>query len=132
MTTLAVVELEEGALAFTVAEQRGRRIVASHTSYVPSSESTPAALGSALAALRAEHLPEGALVHVVLGDRRIQHHRLEVPVLPVADLQDMVRREAMRVTSVASIHEVLIGLEPVRWCGRGKLRLAFTAMPKSV
>jgi|JRYL01.1.fsa_nt_gb hypothetical protein len=131
MNILAVVELEEGALTVTVAQRRGRRIVSSFTSYVPLTDQSPATLAGALSALRVDRLPEGAPVHVVLGDRRIQHHRCDVPNLPAAELQELVAREAMRLCSVGAPTEVLRGVGPVQRRG-GKLQFALAAMPKQV
>ncbi len=132
MNTCAVVELEEAALSITVAELRGRRIQVVRNVHVPIPDLEPSTLISILSSLRSDVLRGVGAVQVILGDRRMHHFRCEVPSMPVADLEQFVRREAMRLTGLPSVDDVLLAVNRLRRTAGGALRIAATALPRAV
>ena len=132
MNTCAIVELEEAALSITVAELRGRRVQVVRNVHVPIPDLEPSTLVSILSSLRSDVLRGIAAVQVILGDRRMHHFRCEVPAMPVADVEQFVRREAMRLTGLPSVDDVLIAVNRLRRTSNGALRIAATALPRAV
>ncbi|MCB9886649.1 MAG: hypothetical protein H6838_14240 [Planctomycetes bacterium] len=132
MNTCAIVELEEAALSITVAALRGRRVQVVRNVHVPIPDLEPSTLVSILSSLRSDVLRGIAAVQVILGDRRMHHFRCEVPAMPVADVEQFVRREAMRLTGLPSVDDVLIAVNRLRRTSNGALRIAATALPRAV
>jgi hypothetical protein len=105
MAVVAVVEVEEGAMALTVAAVSSS-IEIRAAARVAFREPTGAALSAALQSLR-EHLPPGLTgVHVAVGDRRLQHFVTKAPRLPHGELRGFVRRECRRRGSLTADAEV--------------------------
>lgn len=131
-STVGIVELEEGALSVTVAARRGRRHEATRSVHVPLPDLEPTTLVTILTSLSADLLRGVPEVHVVLGDRRMHHFRCEVPRLPPAELEELVRREAMRHTGLPNAADVLVAVSSMRTLPGRKLRIEATALPRAV
>lgn len=132
MNLCAIVELEEAALSITVAELRGRRVQVTRSVHVPLPDLEPSTVMTTLSSLRSDVLRGVPAVHLILGDRRMHHFRCQVPAMPVGDLEQFVRREAMRLVGLPAEGDVLLAVNQLRRLPDGKLRVAATALPKAV
>jgi hypothetical protein len=71
-------------------------------------------------------------VHVVLGERRMQHFASTVPPMSASDVTRFVVREALRLTNQQSPEEVLLTASLLRRGPDGKLVVGATALARSV
>ncbi len=122
-----IIELEEGALSLTLVTVSGKATRVESCFRMPFAELHPATLGSTLKALMTE-VPDFDSVHVVLGERRIQHFVKEVPRLGVDDLKAFATREALRLGGMSAGAKLLLRGRVLGKAGGGRLRLAVTAM----
>lgn len=132
MTTTAIIELEEGALSITTATVHGRTVQATRSVHVPLPDLEHSTLVSILTSLSADMLRSVRDVHLVLGDRRMHHFRCDVPRMPAAALEDFVQREAMRMTGLPTVADVMVAVAGVHKGPNGTLRIAATALPRAV
>lgn len=131
MKTHAILELDEGALTVTLGGRAGGTATVTGSRRQPLSDWTRDSVVAALQPLLADLLEDVGAVHVVLGDRRMQHFVQVLPRLPARDVEEFAMREAMRLTSMPAAHEVLVAVRPVRR-PKGKLVVGGAAMPRSV
>ena len=88
MKTHAIVELEEGSLAVTVASRDGGATKVVRSVRLPLPDLGREGLANALRGLGSDVLQGAAGVHVVFGERRIQHFLSTVPKM--ADRKSVV------------------------------------------
>ncbi len=105
MAVSAVIEIEEGHLACTLATITRRSIAVSAHMQMPMPECTAANLTNALGALQAQLGPIED-VHVLLGDRRVCHFQTKVPELEARELVAFVQRESLRQAGLPPSTEV--------------------------
>lgn len=133
MTMLyAIVELEEGSLTVSLGKKEGGQPVV-----LQCRRFTLPDLGrdQLVAVLRSgvSDLLEGVEgVHVVLGERRMQHFLTPVPKLPARALSDFVAREALRISGMASLDEVLFGARIVRRLPGQRHVIGGAVLPRNV
>lgn len=132
MPNHAILELEEGALHVTVGARDGQTTRVLRSARLPAPDLGRDALAATLRTAVAELLQGVDGVHVVLGDRRMQHFRSTLPRLPAAELTAFVVREAARLTGVQSQAEVLAAPRLVRVLPDRGAVLATTALPRAV
>ncbi|MCA8943005.1 MAG: hypothetical protein KDB80_10635 [Planctomycetes bacterium] len=102
-----VLEIEEGSAALTVAEADRRSL---HVRSCARASLPDVRRGTVLTALRVLLSAAGTPVeriHVVLGERRMQHFVAEVPKLGPDEIRDLVARESRRIGSLPSEVELL-------------------------
>lgn len=132
MLTHAIVELEEGALTATVAAREGRTTKVLRSVRVPLPDLGRDGLVKAVRGLAADVLQGIAGVHVVLGERRIHHILSTVPNMPAREVTGFVLREALRVTGMPSIEDVLVAPRLLRRLPGNRLVIGSTAMARNV
>ncbi len=71
-------------------------------------------------------------VHVVLGDRRFVHTKIETPRLPSGELAAYVRREVLREAKLEGTTNLLLSCEVNGTIGRSKLQCGVVALPSEV
>jgi hypothetical protein len=132
MQNYAIIELEEGALNLVVGirDITGPRVLRTHR--VALQDLGRETLAEALRGIGLEMLQGAAGVHVVLGERRMQHFLATVPKLSVPDAVGYVVREAVRLVSAQSPADVLVSTRLVRRLPHGKLVLGCAAIARSV
>lgn len=131
MKTHAILELDEGALTVTRGARAGGTTSVTISRRQPLTDWTRDSVVAALQPLLADLLEDTAGVHVVLGDRRMQHFVQVLPRLPARDVEDFALREAMRLTSMPTAHEVLAAVRLVRR-PKGKFVVGGAAMPRGI
>jgi len=132
MKTHAIVELEEGSLAVTVARRDGRTTKVVRSVRLPLPDLGREGLANALRSLGSDVLQGAAGVHVVFGERRIQHFLSTVPKMAAAEVIEFVQREALRVTGIPAAQDVLTAPRLVRRLATNRLVIGVTAMARSV
>lgn len=132
MQTQVIVELEEGSLTVTVAELSPRVTKVLHCLRVPLADLTRDAVTNALRGISEEVLLAAPGVHVVFGERRIQHYVSTVPKLSPADVVAFMVREALRLTGMPSEDDVLVATRILRKLPGGRFVLSATAVAKNI
>jgi hypothetical protein len=132
MQSHAIVELEDGALTVTLgrAEGRGVRVTGCHRAPLP--DLGREALTQVLRHVAGDHLRGVTGVHVVLGDRRMQHFVAELPRLAAPDVVAFAQREALRLTNMPNVGEVLANVRLLRRQPGRRQLVAGAALPRSV
>ena len=130
--THVIVELEEGALTVTRGETNGRATKVIHCQRVPLPDLGRDTLAAVLRAVARESLQDNSGVHVIFGDRRLQHFVATLPKLPIADVNSFLVREALRLTAMPNAEEVLLAPRLVRRSKGGGLVVAAATMPRNV
>ena len=132
MQTIAILELEEGGLNVVVGGRDGATIRVVHSLRVPLTDLGRESLGSALRSIDRDVLQGVTGVHVVLGERRMQHFLATVPKLSVPDAIKFVVREALRVTGMQSPADTLVSTRLVRRLPHGRVVVGATAIARNV
>lgn len=128
----AIIEIEEGALTLTFGVRIGGRVHVTRCLRTPLADLGRDSLAEALRPLANDHLQDSDGVHVILGERRVQHFVSALPKLPATEVADFAVREALRVTSMPGAGEVLVAPRLVRRAKGGKLVIGVTALPRNV
>lgn len=131
MTTHAIMELEEGALNLVVGAREGPSIKVRRSLRLPLADLGRETLTGVLRNLGNDALLGATGVHVVLGERRVQHFTSTVPRMGVGDMVGFVTREALRLAGLQSSADILVATRLLRRTG-DKFQLATTAVAKSV
>lgn len=132
MQTFAILELEEGGLNVVVGGRDGTTLRVLHSVRVPMADLGREALTNALRSIGSDVLQGVTGVHVVLGERRMQHFLSTVPKLSVPEAVKFVTREALRLTGMQAPADTLVSTRLVRRLPHGKVVLATTAIPRNV
>jgi len=132
MQTLAIIEIDEGALALTFGVRVGSRIHVTRCHRVALPDQNRDTLINVLRPIATEMLQNTPGVHVILGDRRAQHFVSVLPKMSPAESTDFMVREALRVTSMPAPAEVLVGVRLVRRFKGGRSVVGATALPRTV
>lgn len=132
MRTHAIIELDEGALAVTIGGRVAGATTVTHSHRVPLADLGRDTLAAALEPIVGDLLQDTPSVHVILGDRRMQHFVSVLPRMPARDLNDFVLRESLRLTSMPAAAEVMVAPRLVRQQKGGKLVIGGAALPRSV
>ena len=132
MQTLAIIEIDEGALALTFGVRVGSRIHVTRCHRVALPDQNRDTLINVLRPLATEMLQNTPGVHVILGDRRAQHFVSVLPKMSPAEATDFMVREALRVTSMPAPAEVMVGVRLVRQFKGGRTVVGATALPRTV
>ncbi len=131
MAVSAVIEVEDGTLACTVAAVRRRAIAVSVCLRLPFPECTAANLANSLRAIR-EQIGQLDAVHVVLADRRICHYRAKVPPLEARELSAFVQRESLRQAGLPPGTAMAGHARVVGTGGAGMRRIGVVAAPQAL
>jgi hypothetical protein len=132
MQTHAIVELEDGSLTITVAAPKGRTSKVLQCIRIPLADLSKDAVGNALRSFDEGVLAGTKGVHVVLGERRIQHFVSTVPKMSGSDVSEYVVREALRLTGMPSAEDVLVAPRLLRRLPGGRLVLGATALARNL
>ncbi len=132
MQTHAIVELEEGSLTVTVGGFDGHATTIVKSVRLPVADLGRDSLTNALRGLGSDVLQGARGVHVVLGERRMQHFLSTVPLMAAGEVTSFVVREALRVTSMQSSNDVLVAPRLLRRLPGQKLVVGSTALARSV
>ena len=89
-------------------------------------------LQNALRGIGGDTLQGAGGVHVIFGERRMQHYLSTVPRMSARDAVAFVTREGLRLANVQSVDDILVAPSLVRRLSDGKLRLASTALGRGV
>lgn len=125
----AILEIEEGALSLTVASQVGGTLHIDQCQRVLRPDTEPETLSSAIGELLRAVDTEVRQVHVLLGDRRFLHFRIEVPRMRPDELRAFVQRECLRIGSLAADVRVNGHCQRLRRLSNGNYRFAVVALP---
>lgn len=128
----AILEIEEGALSLTVASQVGGTLQIDLCQRVLRPDAEVETLSRAIAELLQAVATEIRQVHVLLGDRRFLHFRIEVPRLRPDELRAFVQRECLRVGSLTADVRVNGHCQRLRRLSNGNYRFAVVALPSRV
>jgi hypothetical protein len=131
MQTHAIVELEEGALNVVVGGTEGGTTRVLRSLRLPLSDLGRDTVANALRSLGNDPFQGAAGVHVVLGERRLQHFSSTVPKLPAAEMVAFVTREALRLTNQQTPADVLVATRIMRKLPGHRHVLATTALARS-
>ncbi|MBL9075976.1 MAG: hypothetical protein JNL08_00650 [Planctomycetes bacterium] len=131
MQTHAILELDEGALTLTLGGRVGKTTTVAACHRQPLADWSRDSVTAALQPLALDLLQDVDGVHVVLGDRRMQHFVQVLPQMPAREVEEFVGREALRLTSMPAVGEVLASVRLVRRLP-GKLVVGGSALPRSV
>lgn len=131
MTTHAIMELEEGALNLVVGAREGQSIKVRRSLRLPLADLGRETLTGVLRNLGNDALLGATGIHVVLGERRVQHFTSTVPKMGAGDMVAFVTREALRLTGQQTAADVLLATRLLRRTG-DTFQLATTAVAKSV
>jgi hypothetical protein len=132
MQTHAIVELEEGALNVIVGGREGKTTRVVRSLRMPLADLGRETLTNTLRSIGSDVLQGAPGVHVVLGERRMQHFASTVPPMSASDVTRFVVREALRLTNQQSPEEVLLTASLLRRGPDGKLVVGATALARSV
>lgn len=132
MQTQVIVELEDGSLTVTVAVPSQRTTKVLHCIRVALADLSRDTVANALRSINDEVLHAAAGIHVVLGERRIQHFVSNVPKLSRTDVIAFMMREALRLTGMPSEDDVLVAPRILRKLPGGRLVLAATAVARNL
>jgi hypothetical protein len=132
MRTHAIVELEDSALSVTVGALVGGRPRVLRSLRAPLTGLTREAVTIALREIGGGVLHGATGVHVLIGDRRIQHFRSELPNMATGHAIDYVTREALRLLRLTKPSDVLRSVRLLQRLPGDRVALATTAMPRSV
>jgi hypothetical protein len=126
----AVLEIEEGSVSLTIGAgtRRAFAIESCARQPRPDDDELPAALGALLAATDAPVRD----VHVLLGDRRFLHYKAELPRMDAIDLRAFVRRESVRIGSLADDVALLADCRHEQRLRGGHHRFSVIALPAQV
>lgn len=125
----AIVELEEGSLTVTVGTGDGRLL---RTIRQPLADLGRETVTAALRNLGGDVFEGAPGVHVVLGERRMQHVVSTLPKMPANDVIGFVVREALRVTNMPSVEDLLVAPRLLRRLPGQRLVVGTTAISKAV
>lgn len=128
----AIIELEEGALTVSVGKKDAGQPVVLQCRRFPLAELAREPLVAVLRAGVVDLLEGMAGVHVVLGERRMQHFLTPVPKLPPSAMADFVQREALRIAGAGTAADVLFGSRIVRRLPGKRHVLGGAVLPRSV
>ncbi len=132
MQTHAIVELEEGGLNIVVGGISGQSIRVLRSLRLPAADLGRETLTNALRSLAGDVLQGASGVHVVLGERRVQHFSSTVPKMPAADMVAFVVREALRLTGLQAPADALVATRILRPLPGNKYVLGTTAVGRGV
>lgn len=132
MQSHAIIELEEGALNVVVGTQDGPAIRVTKSQRLGAPDLGRDALTKVLRTIGSGVLDGVAGVHVVLGDRRIQHFLSTVPRMAAGDVVAFVVREALRLTGQQAAADTLVATRLVGTRPGNRLVLGTTAVARSV
>lgn len=131
MQTHAIVEIEEGGLNVVVAATVGDHTSVQRSLRVPVQDLGREALTQALRSLGSDVLQGASGVHVVLGERRMQHFATTVPRLSSDDMVAFVVRESLRLTNQPAPADVLVSTRILRRLPGHRHVLVTSALPRS-
>jgi hypothetical protein len=132
MQTHAILELDEGTLTVTLGGRIAGATKVQHCHRLPLADSGRDAMAEVLQPIARDLLRDVDGVHVILGDRRMQHFVNALPRMPARELDEFVLREALRVTSMPNAGELLVTSRLVRQQKGGKLVVGGVALPRTV
>lgn len=132
MTYLTIVELEEGALSITAAKHDGRKGEVLRAVRLPLADLGRDSVAKALRGADGALFEGSKGVHVVLGDRRVQHFVTTAPQLTPADTTAFVVREALRLTGMPAAADVLVSTRLLRTLAGKRIVAAATALARNV
>ena len=132
MQNQAIVEIEEGALSVVIGHRSGASVAVTRSVRVPAPDLGTQALTSLLRTVASDTLQGRPQVHVVLGDRRMQHFLVTTPAMAADDVVGFVTREAVRLTGVANPAEVMVAMRVVRRTADRRLLIGATALVRHV
>jgi hypothetical protein len=119
-------------LSVVVGGREGKRTRVLRSLRFPCQELGREALGNALRAVGSDALAGAGGVHVVLGERRMQHFLSTAPKMSPADVVALVVREASRVTNVPVAGDVLVATRVLSHQPQSRIVLGTTALARSV
>jgi hypothetical protein len=128
----AIVEIEEGALNVVVGVRAGRGARVLRAVRAPLADLGRESVARALRALPGDVLRGAAGVHVILGDRRVQHFASSVPRMPAGEMAAFVTREALRLTGQQQPDEALVAMRLARTLPGRRCTVAAAALPRAV
>lgn len=132
MQALTIVEIEEGTIAVVVGAADGDQVRVLRSERIPLPDLGRETLTNALRALQENCLQGVNAVHVVLGERRLQHFASQLPPTGANDAVAFVVREAQRLCGVQSPGAVMVATRLLRRLPGGRLLLGTTALARSV
>jgi hypothetical protein len=132
MQSHAIIELEEGSLNVVVGVRDGSKTRVVRSIRLQCPDLGRESLSNALRSIGRDMLEGAPGVHVVLGERRVQHFLSTVPKMGAADVVGFVVREALRLTGLPSLGEALVATRLLRTLPGGKLVMGTTAIGRSV
>jgi len=132
MHTHAIVEIEEGALNVVVGARAGKATRVLRSQRVALADLNRETVTQALRSLAGDVLQGARGVHVILGERRVQHFSSTVPRMGATEMVGFAVREALRLTSLQSAGDVLVSARLVRSLPGHRHVLAITAVARAV
>jgi hypothetical protein len=132
MQALTIVEIEEGSLAVVTGAADDDQPRVLRSARVPLPDLGRETIGNALRALQEDALQGVDAVHVVLGERRMQHFTSQLPRTSPGDAVSYVVREAQRLCGMQSAAEVMVSTRVLRRLPGGRMVLGTTALARSV
>ncbi|MBL8726929.1 MAG: hypothetical protein JNM25_00770 [Planctomycetes bacterium] len=132
MKNHAIIELDEGALTVTIGGRIDGAPRVLHCHRVALADLGRETVAAALQPIALDLLQQTDGVHVILGDRRMQHFVSSLPNMRPREIDEFVVREALRLTSMPNAGEALVASRLVRRLKGGKWIVGGTALPRSV
>ena len=132
MQTSTIVEIEEGALNVVMGARDGDVVRVLRSARVPLPDLGRETLTNALHAMQDDSLQGATTVHVVLGERRMQHFVSTLPKMSPADAVAFVVREAQRLCGMQAPADVMVATRVLRRLPGGRLVIGTTALARSV
>lgn len=132
MQTHAIIELEEGSLCATLVGRAGNSLRVTRSLRLPLADLARETMVGALRAIGAGIFADVPGVHVVLGERRMQHFVCTVPQMTAAEMEEFVAREGLRLTGAMSAADVLLSVRLLRRASGQRYVVAGAALAKNV
>ncbi len=132
MQTHAIIELDEGSLAVTIGGRVAGATTVTHCHRVPLADLGRETVAATLQPIALDLLQSVDSVHVILGDRRMQHFVSPLPSMAAREIDEFVLREALRLTNMPGSGEILVASRLVRRLKGAKLIVGGVALPRSV
>ena len=132
MQTYAIVELEEGTLNVIVGGRDGATTRVQRSLRIPCADLGYETVSTVLRSIGSDVWEGAGGVHVVLGERRMQHFQSTLPKMTAPEVVAFVTREGMRLSAVQTQAEALVATRLVRRLPGKKLVMGTTALARSV
>lgn len=132
MRTHTIVKVEDGRLLVVAARCDRKRVEIVRSVRMSLPEVTRDSLAAVLRNLDGALFQSSKGVHVVLGERRMQHFVSTLPKLSANEAKDFVVREALRLTGMPLAEQVLASPNFLRKAPGGRAVVATAAIAKNV